>query len=373
VRLLPAGGDLLENLDTLWRVARIRRGRLELTHPRLTVLDELPLVPYLLGPEGENLYDSSAIAEWLDAKHIQPGSKLIPEDPELRFATLLVDEYFDEFGLYMAHHNRWILSASDNDAGRRLAGEYRSLLPGPLRGAFARWFSRRQTRRLAYLFSVAAKGEKFPGARAGRPPSPTGFPATHELLAESFERMLSRLEAMLSRRPYLFGERFTLADASAYGQLCMNAHDPAAERLIARNAPATRQWVARIEAGDLMPAHACGTSGLMLSEELDGLIDEICATFVPLMRQNEAAYVKHAARGRTVFNEAAFDRARGLYYGSIGGRPYRAVAKTFQVKVWRRLLAEWEALEPAAREGFPAFAAAVGTDAPTTDLDQMAG
>ena len=45
-----------------------------------------------------------------------------------------------------------------------------------------------------------------------------------------------------------------------------------------------------------------------------------------------------------LFNERGFDRGVALYDGELLGWPFRAVVKTFQVKVWRRLLDEWRAL-----------------------------
>src|SRR5436190_23914718 len=65
-RFLPADGGWLENWRYLIRVERLKRGRLPLTWPRMTADDEFPLVPFVLGADGSNLYDSSAIAEWLD-------------------------------------------------------------------------------------------------------------------------------------------------------------------------------------------------------------------------------------------------------------------------------------------------------------------
>ena len=51
-----------------------------------------------------------------------------------------------------------------------------------------------------------------------------------------------------------------------------------------------------------------------------------------------------AQRGERLFNERAFDAGRALYDGTLLGKPFRAVAKTFQVRVWRELQAAWLAL-----------------------------
>jgi hypothetical protein len=51
------------------RVQRLKAGRLPLTYPLRDELDEYPLVPFLFADDGSNLYDSTAIAHWLDHHH----------------------------------------------------------------------------------------------------------------------------------------------------------------------------------------------------------------------------------------------------------------------------------------------------------------
>lgn len=82
----------------------------------MTEDDEFPLVPFLFGSDGENLYDSSAIGEWLDQRSAAP-TPLIPADPNLAFVVKLLDEFADEWMLYLVHYSRWKVSAHDNNAG----------------------------------------------------------------------------------------------------------------------------------------------------------------------------------------------------------------------------------------------------------------
>jgi glutathione S-transferase len=344
-RWLPASGGFSDAFRFDRRRRRLVAGRLPLTWPRLTELDEFP---FLFGPGGENLYDSSAIAVWLDGHgphRNRRATAFVPaDDPALRFAVRLIDEALDEIGLYLVHHNRWVVSARDNDAGARLAREQRPLL-GPLAALVGHFFPARQVRRLPYLFSVVpsdhARFNDLPIRL--RPPARAGFPPTHELLEQAFSELLTVLEAQLSRRPYLFGARFTLADASVYGQLGMNRTDPSARAWIARDAPATQAWIDRIAHGDFQEPRP--DAELSLDDALAPLLSWICRTFVPLMQQNYDAWDRHRAAGETRFNEAAFDAGRALYDGTLLGRPFRSVAKTFQVRVWRDLRAEWDALD----------------------------
>jgi glutathione S-transferase len=348
-RWMPAEGTWREGFADARRVRGISTRKLPLTWPEMSDLDEFPAVPFLLGPAGENLYDSTAIAEWLDATGgvLRPGAAaVLPQgDAALRFAIRLVDEYFDEFGLYMVHHGRWKLAARDNGAGLRLAADMRPLL-GPIARLIERRFPPRQVRRMPYLFSVAsvpdASFDDLPVRL--RPPARNGFPPTHELLEEAYARVLAILEHLIDDRPYLFGERFTLADASAYGQLGMNISDASADAMIRRAAPRVREWLQRIAEADFTASRPEGQ--LALDGAVEPLLAEIGRIFVPLMQQNAAAYERHLAAGETRFNEAGFDAHRGLYDGELDGHPFRSVAKTFQVRIWRSLLSEWKALTP---------------------------
>jgi glutathione S-transferase len=339
-RWLPADGGRLENTRLAWRLARAKARRAVLRHPALSPLDEYPLVPYLIEDGRRFHYDTSALARWLDVHPARRGPPLFPEEPALAFVAQLVDEAFDEVGLYLVHHMRWVLSAATNDAGRRLARELRRLLPPGAGPGFGRRFAARQVRRLPYLLSVAPPGFSAAVAPALTPRARAGFPATHALLDEAWTRYLAGMEAVLSRQPWLLGERFTVADASAYGQLGMNLADPTAADRMRALAPATFAWLGAIRDR----RHVGSRGALAPSPALAPLLAVVMATFPPLMRQNEAAYERARARGETLFNEAAFDRGRALWDGELLGRPFRAVAKTFQVRVWRDLGDAWTAL-----------------------------
>ena len=338
---LPRDGNRLRNYRALMMITRAKRRRTAIRYPQLSDLDEYPLVPFLIEKRRRVHYDSSALARWIDRSHPPAPGSFFPEDPGLAFVAQLIDEAFDEFGLYMVHHKRWVLSAASNDAGERLAREFaRVLIPG-MGAAFARSFARRQVRRLPYLFSVAPSGFAIPGLpRDLTPPSRAGFPETHGLLDEAWERHLAGIEAVLALQPFLLGERFTVADAAVYGQLGMNLADPTAADLMRERAPVTHEWLCRIRDGE----HVGSAGTLELSRALCPLLAIIVQSFVPLMRQNARAFGEARERGESLFNEKAFDRGRACYEGELLGRPFRSVVKTFQVRVWRELCDAWGAL-----------------------------
>ncbi|MFT5042441.1 MAG: glutathione S-transferase [Hyphomicrobiaceae bacterium] len=371
-RWMPAGASSTEAWRYSLRRERLVRGYDTLTAPVKHDLDEYPQVPFLFGPNSTNLYDSSAIGQWLDDyvcggdvcdgddrdeddrdDHIRDDDRqrLIPaRDRALRLAVRLVDEACDEVGLYLVHHGRWVRAAADNNAGLRLAGEMQPLL-GPAARALARAFPARQVRRLPYLFSVAADTDQWNDLpKRLRPPTRAGFPPTHELLETATDELLAATETILSRRPNLFGERFTLADASLYGQLDMNRSDPAAWQRIENKAPVTAAWIkgiATTEPVDTQPIEEAQEDEATLDEGIAPLLGWVGRWFLPLMRQNASAWATAHARGESVFNEKAFNQGRALYDGRLGKFPFRSVVKTFQVRVWQELCQEFQALNVA--------------------------
>ncbi|HEY1077948.1 MAG TPA: glutathione S-transferase C-terminal domain-containing protein, partial [Fontimonas sp.] len=338
-----------ENLRLMRRLDQAKRQRSVRRWPAPDPLDEYPLVPFLLTADGAVHYDSSGIAGWLDETRAADMPALIPEDPALALVCALIDEALDEVGLYLVHHHRWVVSHDDNTAGSRLAHEFRSLLLPPLRPLLARRFAARQIRRLPYLFSVAP--EPSQGPTAGRPPPPAraGFPATHARLESAWDELVDAAALALRDRPYLLGERFTLADAALYGQLNMNMSDPSSERRLRARAPALRRWLQRIEDGE----HAVSRGALALHDGLGPLLRWICSSFIPLMRANAQAWALQRAGGRTRWNEAAFNRGEALFDLQWRGAPARSVVKTFQVRVWRDLRARAQALPETAFAALP--------------------
>jgi hypothetical protein len=336
----PDQASLLGAVKTSTRLRGAKRAQtIDRFSGRQAELDEYPAVPYYSFDGKQFYYDSSGLAYHLD--QLNTGSPLlIPEQPAQQFMCQLIDEAFDEFGLYMVHHNRWIVSAATNKMAEITTAEMRKLAPPGGRQLMARKLAQRQVRRCPYLFSVAP-AEFDAGVSAKlTPPSREGFPPTHEILDLAWRHYLNAMETLLTHQPFLLGERFTLADASAYGQLSMNLIDGRAAQLLQELAPRTFQWLCTIRDG----GHKGSTGELFLSSHLQSLLKIIGETFIPLMQQNEAAYNTALSQGQTLFNEAAFDRSEALYNGSLTGMPFRAVIKSFQVAVWRDICLSWRAL-----------------------------
>jgi glutathione S-transferase len=312
---------------------------------RIQGMDEYPVVPYYTFDGKRFYYDSSGLALHLDSMELS-CAPFIPEEPAAGFLCRLIDEAFDEFGLYMVHHNRWVTSAHTNVMATMTVREMNGVLPPFSRESMENRLAQRQVRRCPYLFSVAPAGYQCGMPKALTPPSREGFPPTHELLDSAWRRYLAAMEHALGQQSFLLGERFTLADASAYGQLGMNLVDGLAAELLQELAPRTYRWLCMIREGE----HRGSEGDLVTTDALAPLLQCIAETFIPLMRQNEVAYEGALAQGQRIFNEAAFERNEALYDGSLMGLPFRSVIKSFQVVTWRELRQQWQALDDSVRQ-----------------------
>lgn len=192
--------------------------------------------------------------------------------------------------------------------------------------------------------SVAPQGYKAGIKSSLTPPSKRDFPETHTLLEQSWKAILEAMECVLAKQNYLFGDHFTLADASAYGQLGMNLVDPEAAARMKDIAPQTFSWLERIQNGQFVETNRDTDALLQINPRLDNLLNILMGTYGALMVQNERAFINAEANGQTRFNEAAFDAGQALYAGKLRGYPFRTVIKSFQVRPWRELKQQWRTL-----------------------------
>jgi len=342
---LPDQGSYWQNTKTLLALEHAKHNKLVGKFPTFDPdKDEYPAVPFHSIDGKHFQYDSSSIAGWLDSLTPETNEHLYPEDKLENFIASLIDEAFDEFGLYLVHHMRWVGSAKSNQMGNRLGREFRHALPPGGPWLLSKSFPKRQVRRCPYLFSVAPVNYRSGLSRELSPPALEGFPETHTLLNESWRQYLKGMEAVLAEQPYLLGHRFTIADASAYGQLGMNLVDPETAQLMKELAPITHDWLTRIYEGKHQTTKDPSNEKLYISEALGSLLNTIMSTFSALMIQNRQAYESAKANQVSVFNEAAFDKRKALYDGKLRGYPFRSVVKTFQVKVWEELCQKWKSL-----------------------------
>jgi len=347
-RRLPAEGSHFENARALLRLEAAKRlGDITRYPEHDPTFDEYPLLPYFSYNKRHFEYDSSSILRRMEAQN--EGQSLIPSDPTIAFLVRFIDQAFNEFGLYIAHHRRWVTSAKSNTMGRRLAAEFKTALPPGGAWLISRTFPPRQVKRLRYLMSYPPKGFKSGVKSSLTPQYSKDFPETHSLLDQSWKAIVNAMESILSKQNYLFGAHFTLADASAYGQLGMNLVDPQAADELKQTAPRTFAWLKAIEQGQFVARDKNAEPLFKLTPRMSTLLNVLMGTYGALMVQNEHAFNEASRLGITQFNEAAFDKNEAMFNGKLQGYTFRTVVKTFQVRPWRELKADWQTLNEEAQ------------------------
>jgi glutathione S-transferase len=172
--------------------------------------------------DGRWMSDTTPMIAWLENRH--PDHPVMPAEPVQRYVALLVEDYADEWLWRPAMHYRWSFGDDRRLAGSSLAREIVTLpLPFAVRRALV-------TRRQAQLFVTH-----------------DGIDAHTRVHAEaSYRRALKLLEPIFDQRPFLLGERPTIADIGLMGPFWRHfVHDPTPARIMQELAPATFAWTAR--------------------------------------------------------------------------------------------------------------------------------
>ena len=262
-------------------------------------------VPVVECRDGTLLRDSTAMIEWFEQRY--PQAAVLPEDPAAAFFCRLLEDYADE-GLWRpALYYRWAHAKDAILYARRFTEDFLSypFVPAALLRVTVR---RRQ--RLAYL--------RDEGITA----------ANRADVERHYREELADLEAVFRRRPFLFGDRPSLADFGYFASMFRHfGIDPTPARIMRDTAPAVYEWVAR-----LWNARATAYDGAAWAGAGSGLPDGL----EPLLARAARRYLPalHA-------NARAVAEGRKRYTVSLDGKPYpRLPAVPFLA--WRRAVLQQE-------------------------------
>ncbi len=261
--------------------------------------------------DGRWMTDTTPIIAWFERE--LPDPPILPDDPLQAFVCRLIEDYADEWLWRPAMHYRWSYAASKYLLSRQIVEELTGDLPLP---KILKRFIVRQRQLRIFVTGDGVSAETRTHVEGG------------------YLRILDLLSSIFEQRPFLFGDRPTLADIGLMGPMFRHfSHDPTPATLMTERAPAVWQWVARV-----WNARASLLSGSLVSgipDDLDPLIQELSETHLESLRANALSW----SRG-----ESRFD-------AEIQGTLYRALP-TSRYRVWclEQLRSHFTALpEPAAR------------------------
>jgi glutathione S-transferase len=250
-------------------------------------------IPAITLGDGRWMTDSTKIIQWFETRY--PHNPLIPQDPLQAFVCALLEDYADEWLWRPAMHYRWYYPEGAHHQSRHIVSEHMAGIPVP--GALKRWVFRTRQRR---------------GYTVGDGITRDGVKGVEEI----YLRTLQQLQSIFETRPFIFGERPSLADIGLSGPFFRHfGLDPVPQEIMRQQAPAVFEWVARLWNTRL---ETCPDDWLCgVPDDLGPLLDEIGNCYLPYLCANAQAVADGSKR---------FD-------ASIGGVDYRG-ARYSRYRVW---------------------------------------
>ncbi len=217
-------------------------------------------------PDGRWMTDTSPMIDWFEKQYAE--DPILPADPEQAFIGRLIEDYADEWLWRPAMHFRWSYPTSAKLLSRQIVDEMTPDLKLP--AWLKRWRVEKRQRRIFVLNDGVS-------------------PETWDHVEQGYTRLLAILETVFQNRPFIFGDKPTLADFGLFGPLFRHfSQDPVPAAIMRETAPAVAEWVHR-----LWNARASRLDGTLVSgipEDLKPLLREIAETHLENLCANAQAW-----------------------------------------------------------------------------------
>lgn len=250
-------------------------------------------VPIVERDDGRWMSDSTPMILQLEKEH--PDSTVMPADPAVRFAALLIEDYADEWLWRPAMHYRWSYEHDRALLSRILVDEVMQHIKLP---RFVKLMLIKRRQRIGFVVRDGVTAE------------------TRAHVEGSYRNALRHMTTMLKQRPYLLGSAPSLADFGMMGPMLRHfGQDPTPAEIMRNEAPAVYEWVARV-----WNARAAAGTPAFLSEvpaDAAGMLKEIAETHLVQLAANADAFAKGLSH---------FDM-------TVQGAPYRRLPVS-RYRVW---------------------------------------
>lgn len=181
-------------------------------------------IPAVKTPNGDFMWDSTPVIHYLENQHPEPA--ILPPDPTQRFLCYLLEDAADEWFYRPAVGSRWFFEENNRHAGFELARE--ATYEGSLTADQARTLLAAVMTSCCETFGVTEKN-------------------IHSWINEIVRPWFQAFGDHLGSRPYIFGERPSLADFALYGGNAAHfINDPQCRRWVDADAPEVVRHTHRI-------------------------------------------------------------------------------------------------------------------------------
>ncbi|MFQ5347315.1 MAG: glutathione S-transferase family protein [Rhodothalassiaceae bacterium] len=232
------------------------------------------LMPVVVTPEGEWLWDSTPIAFAMERRF--PESPVLPPTPVLHVTARILEDFFDEWPTRQALHFRWYYAPDREHGGGSVARDILGIAQdAPLDAEGEAMVEKAR----ASVESWATRTAAAVGADA----------AAREEMTGEFVRLVAILDRHFADVPFLLGDRPTLPDFALAGGLAAHfLYDPTPRGLIERHGPNLIAYHERLQAAraDSVPPWSENDG---FAETLAPLLQHVALGFHNFLKANHAA------------------------------------------------------------------------------------
>ncbi len=249
---------------------------------------KLPIIPLLLLPDGTALQDSTPIMDHLETHYPNPPQH--PADPELRFLSILLEEFGDEWLNKIMFHFRWYAAVDQQNAAHILARSFAPEAPSDM---------------------IDQSAEMVRAHMSGRGHFVGSSAETAPLIETYFHDIMGLLETHLAARPYLFGGTPMAGDFGIAAQIYEMVLDTTAGGHLRARYPQCLSYALRMH--DPLPRGAF-ESWADLAPTLEPLLQNIGAYFLPWSRANRDALAAGDDQFSVTLGDARYVQAPQKYH-----------------------------------------------------------
>lgn len=234
--------------------------------------------------------DTTPMIQWFEREF--PDGQVIPGDPEQAFFSLLLEDYADEWLWRPAMHYRWHYKQDAFALSRFIVDELLGPIPLP------KWMKR-----------VIIRTRQRKGFTVG-----DGIHKGNIQGIESiYINILKNLEAIFEKRPFLLGEKPSLADIGFSGSMFRHfGIDPTASAIMRETAPAVYEWTARLWNARYSEMEGSWLMGI--PDDWGPILDDIGSAYLPYLCANVDAWKSRNKRFDAVIDGVTYKKARTSHY-----------------------------------------------------------
>ena len=268
------------------------------------------VIPVIRKPDGSWANDSTPFLLSLEGE----GRALVPADPLLRYACLLIEDMADEWFMKAMFHYRWTYAEDQEWCANWLMFDS---LPNAGRAG------------------VEAMAANIRARQISRMPLVGCTPETMPVIEASWKRTCRALEAMATGPTrFLFGDRISLADIALYGQLKVMSVDPTPMAWLRAETPYLYRWLDLADDASGLDGEWLGVSEALAQAPVRALLAQAGESYLPFLKANADAL----AAGAETFAL------------TLEGHRYSQGVFKYQAKCLETLRADWKALDAGGKQ-----------------------